>query len=93
MTYEMFIPTWLFYTLLIYTAWFLLPLLLRIKETMVGERKQKLPWILYALTISIVFLLTAFAVRGLASAFYTIYDWLMLLTAKMLGAIISDEKP
>lgn len=93
MTYEMFIPTWLFYAAIIYTIWLLLPLLLRIKETMVGERKQKLPWIIYALVISLVFLLTTLLVRGLALVFHTTHEWLMSLTVKMLGAIISDEKP
>ena len=93
MTYEMTIPVWAAYAATIYVIWLLLPLLLRIKETMVGERKQKLTWALYSLTVSLVFLLTVLVVRGLASIFQTLHEWLMVLTAKMLGAIISDEKP
>lgn len=92
MTYEIYIPSWLFAAAVIYLVWFLLPLLFRVKSIMVGERKKQLPWIILSLIISAAFLLTTLFVRGMALVFYTMYEWSMALTVKMLGAIISDEK-
>ena len=93
MTYEIYIPPGLVTFLVVYLIWLSLPILLRIKHTMVGERKTKLMWILPALIISAAWLLTAILVRGLALVFYTAHEWCMTLTIKMLGAVINDEKP
>ena len=93
MTYEIYIPPGLVTFLVVYLIWLLLPILLRIKHTMVGERKTKLMWIFPALIISAAWLLTAILVRGLALVFYTAHEWSMTLTIKMLGAVINNEKP
>ena len=93
MTYEIYIPPGLVTFLVVYLIWLLLPILLRIKHIMVGERKTKLMWILPALIISAAWLLTAILVRGLALVFYTAHEWCMTFTIKMLGAVINDEKP
>lgn len=93
MIYEIYIPTGLIQCIIVLTFWFLAPLLLRIKTIMVGKRRENVYWIISSILLCAPYLAVTFAFRSIAIIMYTLYEWSMSLAAKMLGAIIPDEKP
>lgn len=78
--------------LFIYSVWFLLPYLLRIKENVITNNKQKNIVInILALIICFAVLLTAFVFRLFSLLFQTLQEWSLNVTTFLLDSIF-DEK-
>jgi|GEM_PF-6222279 len=92
MTYQFTLnPTFMLF-LMVYTIWFLLPFLLRIKENMgVNKRNEKVPFIIMAMVICFAVIITALFFRILSLVFQTLQEWFLNITAFLLGSIFNDK--
>lgn len=92
MIYQFTLNPNLVFFLVVYSIWFLLPYLLRIKENMsVNKRNERVPFILTAMVICFAVIVTALFFRLLSLVFQTLQEWFLNSTAFLLDSIFNDK--